>query len=893
MLTAPGSAGRPGWPASAWAADSAWCYVESGSASFSGTASNPDSLVGAIVWIAFSDSVDTLYTSCAGGNGRDHTVLSDSLPTWFREMETEFEEYVDWISYGKMYLDVTTVQRPGADSLLAWDSGKTPCYWLATADDPTSPCGAGGSSVYGEGCVNLHMINEIETSLGPNYFDDFDRVFFVHLGNAFEVDWAAGWGGTIPWHGTRYNCTTCPYDGLGTTQRPIRPGDGGASSGAAGGTKWLLSHEFGHTLGIQHTPGTGKVDIGYYENMKAGAPQPVDFTDTFMPYHIFSISTLEYETGPDWFENAWFDTVTTNTLDVRIYDVRGPNRNVALVDTGVDSTESEFWLIHHQESQFDAEYGGDLLAIWHVTQPSDPDQHHTTLDLELVTGKFTTIGSLCPGIAPAPSTGLDALECDDGAAGNGDDSYRGSPADLWSAAGADTFGVGSNPNTHDYADPDEIDVTEQTVATHISIHDIRLASPPFSTGPKDYYVDVIYNWGVSSPYLYTWRGENFPRGVNLLPGSSFEGDPAPVGFDAGADFVLLPGPKAHYEEQYTLKIREDGRSTTFLDEARLIAVDHGWNSRVAVTAEGEIVVYDTTFVPDHIAGLPASIDPAVLGERNDLFHAGPGTVLTFTWNEPGPSNAGVLFSYVGQAANNIDGRAGLVIERLEGVDWVEVAHLAPRAVTTDAFIGQEVLGVPGQPIELRVRWLDIHALDLVALVDRVEPESWSQAPVELLDAEIAYKGARLAELGETDQNFATLEPGDKLTLAFAYEAPPAARTLMLGVTGYYVAPEIAGRPDSDDRRTNIVAVEHASPNPFNPTTAMTFTLSRGSQTTLAVYTVEGRLVRILHSGPLASGEHTFSWDGRSSGGAPVASGSYYYKLTAGEDVATGKLLLLK
>ncbi|MEZ4387874.1 MAG: T9SS type A sorting domain-containing protein [Candidatus Krumholzibacteriia bacterium] len=78
------------------------------------------------------------------------------------------------------------------------------------------------------------------------------------------------------------------------------------------------------------------------------------------------------------------------------------------------------------------------------------------------------------------------------------------------------------------------------------------------------------------------------------------------------------------------------------------------------------------------------------------------------------------------------------------------------------------------------------------------------------------------------------------------------------------------------------------PNPFNPTATIPVKLARSCQATLAVYDVKGRLVRTLHDGILAAGEHTFTFDGTGLG-----SGTYLYRLQTPDGVETRRLMLVK
>ena len=88
------------------------------------------------------------------------------------------------------------------------------------------------------------------------------------------------------------------------------------------------------------------------------------------------------------------------------------------------------------------------------------------------------------------------------------------------------------------------------------------------------------------------------------------------------------------------------------------------------------------------------------------------------------------------------------------------------------------------------------------------------------------------------------------------------------------------------------------PNPFNPETWFPYQLSRAADVTFAIYSVNGTLVRTLSLGHQAAGVYRSKsraayWDGRNALGEPMASGIYFYTLTAGTFSATGKMLIRK
>jgi hypothetical protein len=83
------------------------------------------------------------------------------------------------------------------------------------------------------------------------------------------------------------------------------------------------------------------------------------------------------------------------------------------------------------------------------------------------------------------------------------------------------------------------------------------------------------------------------------------------------------------------------------------------------------------------------------------------------------------------------------------------------------------------------------------------------------------------------------------------------------------------------------------PNPFNPVTKITFVLPQRIHTNLSIYNVEGKLVRKLVDEVLDEGFKEYVWDGKDSRGTALSSGVYFYRLRAGKDILTKKMVLLK
>ncbi len=94
------------------------------------------------------------------------------------------------------------------------------------------------------------------------------------------------------------------------------------------------------------------------------------------------------------------------------------------------------------------------------------------------------------------------------------------------------------------------------------------------------------------------------------------------------------------------------------------------------------------------------------------------------------------------------------------------------------------------------------------------------------------------------------------------------------------------------------ALLHNYPNPFNPETWIPYQLAESAEVTVHIYAASGVLVRTLALGHQAAGiyqsrSRAVYWDGKNEVGESVASGVYFYTLTAGDFTATRKMLIRK
>jgi hypothetical protein len=88
------------------------------------------------------------------------------------------------------------------------------------------------------------------------------------------------------------------------------------------------------------------------------------------------------------------------------------------------------------------------------------------------------------------------------------------------------------------------------------------------------------------------------------------------------------------------------------------------------------------------------------------------------------------------------------------------------------------------------------------------------------------------------------------------------------------------------------------PNPFNPETWIPYSLANGGDVVISIYNSAGAVVRTLDLGYRQMGRYTTRsaaayWDGTNEAGERVASGVYYYRISAGGFSAVRKMVVLE
>ena len=100
--------------------------------------------------------------------------------------------------------------------------------------------------------------------------------------------------------------------------------------------------------------------------------------------------------------------------------------------------------------------------------------------------------------------------------------------------------------------------------------------------------------------------------------------------------------------------------------------------------------------------------------------------------------------------------------------------------------------------------------------------------------------------------------------------------------------------ENDLNSTSTFTLIGNYPNPFNPETTISFSITDNTKNTeLTIYNLKGQKVKTLINEKLPAGNHQVVWDGKGENGKSVSSGIYFYKMNTNKYTSTKKMILMK
>ena len=381
----------------------------------------------------------------------------------------------------------------------------------------------------------------------------------------------------------------------------------------------------------------------------------------------------------------------------------------------------------------------------------------------------------------------------------------------------------------------------------------------------DFDVDKTLTFLVSPEIIANYNGPSLTAKILVAAGETPITPEIPI---SAATLKFLPSPvqSPAVGEQLTLSINiADGenvaayQATVQFDDSAL---------RYISSAIGDYLPAGAFPLPAEASGNTVTLAAVSLTGES----AGDGTLATITFEviavkESTLTLSGVLLSDSAETASRPQVEAGLIVEQpqlIEDVNGDGVVNILDLVRVASSFGGSGENGadVNGDGV--------VNILDLVlvagAFGNAAAPSADPRALAMLTATDVGQWLAQAGEFGLVD----TTAQRGVLFLEQLLAALTPKETVLL--------------PNY--------------PNPFNPETWIPYGLAEDADVTLTIYDTNGVVVRRLDLGHKSAGfyesqSQTIHWDGRNDFGEGVASGVYFYHLSAGDFSATRKMFIMK
>jgi len=117
--------------------------------------------------------------------------------------------------------------------------------------------------------------------------------------------------------------------------------------------------------------------------------------------------------------------------------------------------------------------------------------------------------------------------------------------------------------------------------------------------------------------------------------------------------------------------------------------------------------------------------------------------------------------------------------------------------------------------------------------------------------------------------------------------------LVAGDIDYAIVKLNNGIDSSNEKIPSIIVNHGVYPNPFNPSTTITFSISKVSTVSVEIFNIKGQRVKSLIKDSLPVGKHFVQWNGTDENNRTISSGIYFYRVSTDNHQITGKMMLMK
>ncbi|MGB2697833.1 MAG: T9SS type A sorting domain-containing protein [Candidatus Zixiibacteriota bacterium] len=397
---------------------------------------------------------------------------------------------------------------------------------------------------------------------------------------------------------------------------------------------------------------------------------------------------------------------------------------------------------------------------------------------------------------------------------------------------------------------------------------------------KQYYPDP------GCPFVFVWNGTEFEEDNTILAASEIK----PI--EPADDYYLLRKNLVPVNDEYRIQIREFENEVSYIDQVRLVAVDHSPGIKVAVTPQGKIFGYEREFEPVACVDHNGRDRLAEIRNKDGIYFESeePGYLVLTCGKKPDLPNAvyGPAPPDPPQKRYGVVSKLTVEIEDING-NWHELGIIPPRFFPNRGLWIVESDDIElGDQFKVKISWDHYYSVDVLKYYIKSE-----EMPINIWSAPVHAGGSKvgiLKELIEADEEYVTLEPGETIELSFPVASktdPAMVRDFILQTNGYYTS---LRKPSTAPTSFTLL---NNYPNPFNASTVILYSLPQATDVKLEIFNLLGQKVRVLVDEHQNTGYKKVIWDGKDDKGVDVSSGIYFYRLVTENYSDSKKMVLMR
>jgi flagellar hook assembly protein FlgD len=228
--------------------------------------------------------------------------------------------------------------------------------------------------------------------------------------------------------------------------------------------------------------------------------------------------------------------------------------------------------------------------------------------------------------------------------------------------------------------------------------------------------------------------------------------------------------------------------------------------------------------------------------------------------------------------------AGAASMELLGINYSALIPVLIKAIQEQQTLIEQMTGIAqrNDPLPfVDIKGKDSKPLEVVVIEQKTIIETQLEE-LNVLKARMASMESTVRKLEKIVASRQVSEPSSEEELDSKEKLEPESAILKNESPGF----SLESLPQDYDMSVNF-------PNPFNPATTIRYALPKDSHVVIGVYNTLGQEVTTLVDEFQTAGYKSVGWDGRDKSGRLVASGTYIYKIIAGEFVKTLKMVMTK